>query len=226
MPKIPKPEPERKGNGLLIVFEGPDGAGKTTQRKLFKTWLEGEGWKVSTTKWNSSPLIRPLVKTRKAAHSLSPEEFCLLHAADFQHRLETEILPALQKGRVVLADRYFFTALARDASRGLDLKWLLSVYQPMLWPDVVVYFSVSPETSAKRVAGDRTPHFYEAGQDVTGLADPFASYAQFIRGVIGEYETMAPFFRFVKVDAEQPIYSQHLAIREVFQGLGHRSHES
>jgi dTMP kinase len=212
--------------GVLIVFEGPDGAGKTTQRKLFKTWLEGEGWKVSTTKWNSSPLIRPLVKTRKAAHSLGPEEFCLLHAADFQHRLETEILPALQQGRVVLADRYFFTSLARDASRGLDLKWLLNVYQPIHWPDVVVYFSVSPETSARRVAGDRTPHFYEAGQDVTGLEDPFASYAQFIRRVIGEYETMAPFFRFVKVDAEQPIYAQHLSIREVFQELCHRPGES
>lgn len=66
--------------GLLVAFEGPDGSGKTTQRKLFKTWLKGEGRQVVTTKWNSSPLIKPLVKARKLAHALSPEEFCLLHA--------------------------------------------------------------------------------------------------------------------------------------------------
>src|SRR5207249_9595679 len=81
--------------GLLVAFEGPDGSGKTTQRKLFKTWLKSEGLDVVTTKWNSSPLIKALVKVRKQVRVLSPEEFCLLHAADFRHRLETEVLPAL-----------------------------------------------------------------------------------------------------------------------------------
>ena len=107
--------------GLLIAFEGPDGSGKTTQRKLFKNWLKSEGHDVVTTKWNSSALVKPLVKARKAARSLSPEEFCLLHAADFRYRLETDVLPALWKGQTVVADRYLFTALARDAARGLDL---------------------------------------------------------------------------------------------------------
>jgi dTMP kinase len=80
---------------------------------------------VVTTKWNSSPVVKPLVKARKAARSLSPEEFCLLHAADFRHRLETEILPALWEGKTVIADRYLFTALARDAARGLERDWIL-----------------------------------------------------------------------------------------------------
>src|SRR3979490_2747914 len=75
--------------GLLVAFEGPDGSGKTTQRKLFKTWLKSEGHDVVTTKWNSSDLIKPLVKSRKALHVLSPEEFSLLHAADFRHRVES-----------------------------------------------------------------------------------------------------------------------------------------
>ena len=106
----------------------------------------------AATKWNSSALVKPLVKARKAAHSLSPEEFSLLHAADFRYRLDTEVLPALWRGQSVVADRYLFTALARDATRGLDLHWLLELYRPLFWPAMVFYFSISPETSGKRVA--------------------------------------------------------------------------
>ena len=203
--------------GLLVAFEGPDGSGKTTQRKLFKTWLKSEGREVATTKWNSSPLIKPLVKARKQAHAFSAEEFCLLHAADFRHRLETKILPALWQGTTVIADRYIFTGLARDAARGLAFDWLLHVYLPLVWPDVVFYFSVSPETSGMRIAATRSPKFYEAGQDVTGIEDPLASYTQFISRVIREYEALALVFRFITIDAEQSINEQHRQIRELFQ---------
>jgi dTMP kinase len=202
--------------GLLIAFEGPDGSGKTTQRKLFKSWLKSEGHDVVTTKWNSSPLVKPLVKARKAARSLSPVEFCLLHAADYRHRLETEILPALWDGRTVIADRFLFTALARDAARGLDLDWLLHVYSPLFWPDLVFYFSVSPETSGSRITAGRSPSYYEAGQDVTAIEDPLESYRHFIERVIREYEALALIFRFVTVDAERSIQDQHERIRELY----------
>jgi dTMP kinase len=202
--------------GLLIAFEGPDGSGKTTQRKLFKSWLKSEGQDVVTTKWNSSALVKPLVKARKAARALSPEEFSLLHAADFRYRLETEILPALWAGQTVVADRYLFTALARDAARGMDLHWLLEVYRPLFWPDLVFYFSVSPETSGKRIAAERSPNYYEAGQDVTEIDDPFVSYTRFIGRVIQEYEALAKVFRFVTVDAEQSIFDQHRQIRGLY----------
>ena len=202
--------------GLLIAFEGPDGSGKTTQRKLFKSWLKSEGHSVVTTKWNSSPFVKPLVKARQAARTLSPEEFSLLHAADFQYRLETEILPALWQGQTVVADRYLFTALARDSARGLDLKWLLDVYSPLFWPDLVYYFSVSPETSGKRIAADRSPNYYEAGQDVTHIEDSLESYTKFITQVIQEYEALAKIFHFVKVDAEQSIFDQHRLIRGLY----------
>jgi len=210
---------QEKKRGLLIAFEGPDGAGKSTQRKLFQDWLTGEGHKVVTTKWNSSELVKPLVRARKMAHSLSPEEFCLLHAADFRHRMETEIMPALWKGRMVVADRYLFTALARDAARGLDLHWLMHIYSPILWPDIVFYFSVSPETSAKRIAADRSPKYYEAGQDITNIEDPFSSYQQFISRVIQEYEALALIFRFVTIDAEKSIHEQHKMLRQAFLGV-------
>ena len=206
-----------KDRGLLIAFEGPDGSGKTTQRKLFKDWLAGEGYTVKTTKWNSSKLIKPIIKARKNMRSINQEEFCLLHAADFRHRLEHEILPALVQGNMVVADRFLFTALARDAARGLELHWLLNIYSPLYWPDIVFYFSVSAETSGKRIAATRTPKFYEAGQDITNISDPFESYRLFISRVIQEYEALSIIFKFITIDAEAPIYDQHVLIRKLFQ---------
>jgi dTMP kinase len=202
--------------GLLVAFEGADGSGKTTQRKLFKTWLKAEGYNVVTTKWNSSDLVKPLIKIRKSIRVLSPEEFSLLHAADFRHRVEHVVLPALWAGKVVIADRFLFTGLARDVARGLDLDWVLKLYQPLLWPDLVFYFAISTGTSSQRVSAVRTPSFYEAGQDVTELEDATASYERFITRVIREYESLAVIFNFVTVDAERSIGEQHHEIRRLF----------
>jgi len=203
--------------GLLIAFEGPDGSGKTTQRKLFKTWLKAEGHDVVTTKWNSSDLIKPIIKSRKTAQALSPEEFSLLHAADFRHRVEHTVLPALWDGRIVIADRFLFTGLARDVARGLDLDWVLKLYQPLLWPDLVFYFAVTPDTSSRRVTATRTPNFYESGRDVTDLEDPVESYYAFIKRVIREYESLAIVFNMITIDAEQPIGEQHHRLRDLFR---------
>lgn len=203
-----------KARGLLIAFEGPDGSGKTTQLKLLKRWLESRDQPVVSTRWASSALMKPLLKVRKKIRTLSTEEYSLLHAVDFRHRVETSILPALWSGKTVLADRYLFTALARDAARGLDLDWLLHAYAPLLWPDLVLYFSMSPEDSRRRVASTRSPHFYEAGQDVTGIEDPLASYARFIDRVVKEYNNLSVVFRFVTVDAGEVVYRQHTRVRE------------
>jgi dTMP kinase len=214
-------DPSRR-RGLLVAFEGPDGSGKTTQRKLFKTWLKAEGYTVVTTKWNSSDLIKPLIKVRKTIRALSAEEYSLLHAADFRHRVEQKVLPALWAGKLVIADRFLFTGLARDVARGLDLDWVLRLYQPLLWPDVVFYFSVSAGTSRQRVSATRTPNFYEAGQDVTQIEDPTASYERFIARVIREYESLALIFNFVTIDAEQSISDQHHEIRRLFRERAER----
>jgi len=214
---------EREGTrGLLIAFEGPDGSGKTTQRRLLKTWLESEGHDVVSTRWASSPLVQPLLKARKKIRTLSTQEYSLLHAVDFRHRIETSILPALWAGQTVLADRYLFTALARDAARGLDLDWLLHAYTPLLWPDLVIYFAMTPEDSQRRIASTRSPHFYEAGQDVTGLDDPLASYGQFIDRVVTEYENLAVIFKFVTVDADDAVYRQHTRVRELVESVAKR----
>jgi dTMP kinase len=209
--------------GLLVAFEGPDGSGKTTQRKLFKTWLVAEGYDVVTTKWNSSDLIKPIIKGRKAARALSPEEFSLLHVADFRCRLDAEVLPALWEGKIVIADRFLFTGLARDAARGLEFDHVLKLYQPLVWPDMVFYFSVTPTTSRTRVAADRVPNFYEAGQDVTDVVDPVESYQRFITRVIREYDSLSNIFNFTTVDAEQGIAEQHQRLRELFREGERRS---
>lgn len=208
--------------GRLIAFEGPEGSGKTTQLRLLKTWLTSEGHDVVTSRWASSRLVKPLIKARKRLRVLSAEEYSLLHAVDFRHRLDTVILPALWAGKTVIADRYLFTALARDAARGLEFDWLLHVYAPLVWPDVVVYFALDPLDSSRRVAATRAPRFYESGQDVTGIEDRLTSYRQFIHRVIAEYDQLAVIFQFVKVDADQLVYRQHQQVRRIVQGAARR----
>ena len=215
--RVPEGLTEERNRGLLIAFEGSDGVGKTTQRKLFKTWLRNRGEKVAVSKWNSSPLVKPLMKARKAARSLTPVEYAVLQAADFRHRFDTEIALRLNERKIVLADRYVFTGIARDVARGLEREWSMSLYTPVRWPDFVFYFSASPKTCAKRIAASREFTFYEAGQDVTGLNDPFESYLHFATKVINEYERMSQEFAFIMIDAERPIYDQHRFIRYIYE---------
>lgn len=214
-------ERQEEKRGFLIAFEGPDGSGKTTQRKLFKTWLKSIGHEVVIFRWNTSPTIKPILRARKLAHSLSPEEHCVLSAAGFRQQLETEVLPALWEGKMVVADRFLFTALARDSARGLDFAWVMNAYLPLFWPDLVFYFDVGAELASQRVSVVRRPSYYEAGQDITNIADPIKSHREFVGRVIQQYEALAKIFQFLKVDGRQSIYEQHRAIRQIFM-LGHR----
>jgi dTMP kinase len=202
--------------GLLIAFEGPDGSGKTTQRKLLKSWLQSMGEEVVVTKWNSSPLFKPLIKARKADRSLDPESYATLHAADFRHRYENIIKPALADAQIVIADRYIFTGIARDAARGMDRDWSLELYSGFRKPDLVFYFKAPVDTCAQRIASSREIRFYEAGQDITGLDDPYESYLRFSSRVVSEYDSLHRQLGFVIVNAERPIYEQHRFIREIY----------
>ena len=208
--------------GFLVAFEGPDGSGKTTQRRLFKKWLETESREAVSVKWAFSPLVKPLIKARKGARALSPEEHCLLYASDFRHQLEQKILPALWSGKMVIADGYLFTGLARAGARGLALNWILNCYEPLFWPDVAFYFDVSPEVSGQRIASTRAPKFYDAGQDVTNIEDPYESYRHYMTRMRQEYRALASIFQMITVDAELSIYEQHRAIRQIFRQTSRR----
>ena len=203
--------------GLLIAFEGMDGSGKTTQRKLLRAWLENNGEEVVVSQWNSSALFKDLIKAKKRAHLLNPIHYAVLHAADFRQRLETVIRPSLREGKIVLADRYIFTGITRDVARGMDRNWTINLYSTARKPDLVFYFCAPPDLLAKRITAYREIKFYEAGQDVTGLRDSRESYLQFAPKVMQEYAKLHRECGFIMVDARRSICDQHQFIRQTYE---------
>jgi len=176
--------------GTLIVVEGVDGSGKSTQISLLKDWLGSTVEDVIFTEWNSSKIISQTTKKGKKKNLLTPRTFSLLHAVDFADRLEHIIVPALKAGFTVLADRYVYTAFARDVSRGVDPEWVRNMYGFAVNPDLAFYFHVPVETSLERICTNRAPKFYEAGMDLNLSTDPYESYKIFQGRVINEYDRM------------------------------------
>lgn len=199
--------------GRLIVVEGVDGSGKSTQLKLLHNWLLDRGQKVIFTEWNSSRLVSKTIKEAKRANSLIPVTFSLLHAADFADRLENIIKPALKAGLIVLADRYCFTAFARDAARGVDKEWVRNLYEFSIKPDAAFYFQVPVEVSLERISTSRLPGFYESGMDIGLAADPIQSFKIFQNRVINEYDQMVPEYTLSVMQATLPIHEQQLLFR-------------
>ena len=150
--------------GKLFVVEGIDGSGKTTQLALLAKWLSAEGHRVFVTEWNSSALVKAATKTGKKKNALTPMTFSLLHATDFADRLLYKIIPPLKAGMIVLADRYAYTAFARDATRGVDRQWVRELYSFAVRPDLALYFRVPIDVSVDRLMARRVKlKFYEAG---------------------------------------------------------------
>jgi dTMP kinase len=134
----------------LIVLEGIDLSGRTTQVQLLHDWLVAQRYQVTTTAWRTSPLISDVLARARAGPPLRPLTYSLLYAADQLDRTQCVIKPALQHGEIVLADRYIYTAFARDAARGLDSDWVHNLYRHAVQPDVVFYLHISPEEAVKR----------------------------------------------------------------------------
>lgn len=200
--------------GKLIVVEGVDGSGKSTQLDLLRNWLESKGKSVIFTEWNSSKLISKTIKQAKRSNSLIPVTFSILHATDFADRLENIIIPALKAGLIVLADRYCFTAFARDVARGVDKEWVRNLYGFAIRPDGTFYFQVPVEVSLARIANSRLPGFYEAGMDIGLSKDPRESFQLFQSRIINEYDTMVQEFSFHTMPATRPIHEQQMLFRD------------
>lgn len=201
--------------GKLIVVEGVDGSGKSTQLALLRNWLESEGHSVIFTEWNSSRLISKTIKQAKRANTLIPVTFSILHATDFADRLENIIIPALKAGLIVLADRYCYTAFARDVARGVDQEWVRNLYGFAIRPDGAFYFQLPVEVSLSRIAAQRAPGFYEAGMDLGLSRDPQESFRLFQSMIINEYDKMVNEFGFYTMPATKPIHDQQLYFREL-----------
>jgi dTMP kinase len=213
--------------GRLIVVEGIDGSGKSTQIQLLQKWLEARGQQVFFTEWNSSDLVRQATRRGKKKNLLTPTTFSLLHATDFADRLTYHIIPYLKSGMTVLADRYIYTAFARDIARGVDHRWVRDLYSFAVEPDAVFYFRVPMDVALDRILGTRTKiKFYEAGMDLELSRDPVESFRLFQGRVLAEYDRMAPEYRFQVIDGTRSIDSQQQKVRAIVARLYERRQEA
>lgn len=202
--------------GRLIIVEGLDGSGKSTQLYLLKRWLEESGYPVFFTEWNSSELVKDYTKKAKKNKSLTPTTFSLIHACDFADRYERLILPHLEAGYLVLADRFVYTAYARDMVRGCDPTWVRNHYRYAVRPDMAFYFQAPLDVSLHRILTGRPElKYHEAGLDLGLSQDPVESFKLF-QGLIKErYDQMARRERFIVMDATQPIPVQQQQMRRI-----------
>lgn len=201
--------------GTLICVEGIDGSGKSTQLAILRDWLENTVGGIIYTEWNSSMLISQTTKKAKKKNLLSPRTFSLLHAVDFADRLEQIIVPSLKAGFIVLADRYVYTAFARDVARGVDFNWVKNMYGFAVKPDLAMYFRVPVEVSLERICFNRAPKYYEAGMDLGLSDDPYESYRMFQGKVIDQYDKMVDTQGLKMIDATDTIHNQQLQFREI-----------
>src|SRR5206468_10238161 len=191
--------------GHLIVIEGTDGVGRSTQIELLRPWLELEGHAVSNTGWTRSPLLADTINEAKAGHELTVTTFSLLYAADFADRLEHQILPALHAGSIVLADRYMYTAFARNRVMGADPAWTRQVFGFALVPDLVLYLEIDVEHLVPRVLEGKGMDYWESGMHLALGTDIFESFDRYQRRLLEEYDRLADEFRFVRVDARRSV---------------------
>ena len=201
--------------GRLFIVEGIDGSGKSTQLTLLAEWLRGEGYPVVFSEWNSSPIVRATTRRGKKSKILTPLTFSLIHATDFSDRVEREIIPSLKAGGIVLADRYVYTAFARDVVRGVNPRWVRSLYRFAPVPAMAFYFRVPLETALKRILVGRPKlKWYEAGLDLALHTDPNESYKLFQSRILLEYERMIGEFGLVGMDGTQAVQKQQRLLRD------------
>lgn len=202
--------------GKLIVVEGIDGSGKSTQVDLLYKWLRSEGRSVFYTEWNSSSLVKSTTKVAKKEKMFTPTTFSLLQATDFADRWENYIRPILKAGGVVVADRYAFTAFARDVARGVDPEWVRNLYSFAIQPDLAFYFRVPLDIAVDRITSSRSQlKYYEAGMDLALSDNKITSFRLFQKRILDAYESMVPEFGLTVIDGTLPVESQQKQARQI-----------
>jgi dTMP kinase len=207
---------EKRFPGILIAVEGLDGSGKSTQLYLVKRWLELSGHHVYMTEWNSSEMVRQAIRRGKKKNLLTPTTFSLVHAVDFADRYNRQIRPLLETGYIALADRYIFTAFARDGVRGCSSAWLRNLYSFAIIPDLTFYFKLPSETAIERILSNRPKiKYYEAGMDLNLHPEVYESFRLYQTRIGAEYDRMSREFNFIEIDATLPIEVQQEMIRSI-----------
>jgi dTMP kinase len=191
--------------GRLIVIEGTDGVGRTTQMRLLRPWLESSGYAVVDTEMTRSVLAGPGLKQAKEGHTLGPITLNLFYATDFVDRFENQMLPALRAGFIVLTDRYIYSLMARARVRDADPKWIRSIYGLALKPDAIFYLKVSIDDLIPRVLQRGGFDYWESGMDMRLGEDLFESFVNYQSRMLEQYETMTTEYGFQVVDASQSV---------------------
>src|SRR4051812_10768711 len=189
--------------GRLIVVEGTDGVGRSTQAFMLKEWLEVRGFAVLDTGWTRSKLVGQAITDAKTGHTLHRLTYSLMYAVDLADRLEYQILPALRSGFIVLADRYIYTALARGIARGADRHWLRNLFGFAVAPDLVCYLRLNANQLVPRVLHAGKMNYWESGMDMNYGDDLYDSFVAYQTELIEQFDAMAKEYDFFTVDAVQ-----------------------
>jgi len=206
--------------GKLIIVEGIDGSGKSTQIDLLFKWLQSQGRSVYFSEWNSSELVKSTTKAAKKAKTFTPTTFSILACTDFADRWENSIYPLLKAGVIVLADRYAYTAFARDVARGVDPGWVRNMYSFAIQPDAALFFRVPLEVAVGRIMAARAElKYYEAGMDV-GLSDNMVESFKLFQGkILDEYNKMVDEFGLTVIDGTQSVQAQQKIVRGIVKKI-------
>ena len=200
--------------GALICLEGTDSVGRSSHVALLREWFENAGFGVVYTELTESPLVSEGLKRAKDGHTLGPLTMDLFYTTDFADRLETQILPALRAGFVVLTDRYVNSAMARSIVRGTDPSWIEDAYRFAPKPDAVIYLDVSVESLIPRVLASGGFDYWESGRDFQEERDIYRSFARYQRRLLQVFGQLADRFGFRKIDANREIDQVFPEIRE------------
>jgi dTMP kinase len=187
--------------GRLIVIEGADGSGRSTQIELLRNYLENLGHATVNVGLRRSTLVSEELKEAKAGNVLGEITRSLFYATDFADQLENNIIPALKAGFFVLADRYIYTLMARDIVRGADREWVRSLYGIALIPDMVIYLKVSPNLLVERnLRKNATLDYWESGRDLGLSRDSFDSFIRYQRMIQKEFASIQETYGFTTVN--------------------------
>ncbi len=198
--------------GKLIVIEGTDGVGRTTQINLLKPWLEQQGRAVLDTGIKRSELAGKGIQKAQEGHTLGRITLSLFYTTDFADRLENQIVPALRAGFVVLTDRYIYSLMARAMVRGIDTDWVRNVYSFALKPDAVFYLRIGVDDLIPRVVFTRGFDYWESGMDLHPSEDMYDSFLKYQTTLLAQFDKLAQEYDFEVIDASADI-------RTVFQHL-------
>jgi len=211
---IPRIKPEDLG-GKLIVVEGADGSGRSTQIAELVNWLETSGRPTAQVGLKRSTLVSEELEKAQDGNVLSRTTLSLFYATDFADQLENIILPALKAGFIVLADRYIYTLMARDMVRGMDEKWLKNLYGIAPVPDAVFYLSVEPEELVQRnLSKNATLDYWESGMDLGLSRDVFDSFLKYQSAMQNAFKTMQKTYGFDIVDANRSANAVNKELRK------------